>query len=470
MLRIMFSKVVSTLFLLSSTAFAISSTDFPTETAQLTDAPLVPPAISRTSPAKVIINLEVIEVKKKLADGVDYVFWTYGGQVPGKFIRVREGDLVEFHLSNHPTSKVPHSIDLHAVTGQGGAAAASFTAPGHTSIFSFTATNPGLFMYHCATAPVPVHIGNGMYGLILVQPKEGLPPVDKEFYIMQGEFYTKGKFGEKGLQTFDLEKAVEEKPNYIVFNGAANSLTGDQSLNAKVGEKVRIYFGVGGLNKTSSFHVIGEIFDKVYPQGGSKIVNENVQTTMVPPGGSAIMEFKLEVPANYILVDHSIARAFHKGALGMLKVDGPENKEIYSGKQSDQIYQPLELKNLADTKSDLKNELKNNFDLKTLEERIRHGRSIYENNCVSCHQSSGLGIKGVYPPLAQSDFLKNNTEKVILTLLHGRRGKLKVNGSIYNGVMPAQSLNDEEIANVLTYIYADWGNNKKIISTEDVQK
>ena len=183
-----------------------------------------------------------------------------------------------------------------------------------------------------------MHIGNGMYGLILVEPKEGLPPVDKEFYVMQGEFYTTGKYGEEGLQSFDMAKAIDERPPYIVFNGSVGSLVGDKALTAKVGETVRLYFGVGGPNITSSFHVIGEIFDKVYPEAGLSLPNANVQTTLVPSGGATVVEFKVDVPGTFILVDHSLTRAFNKGALGMLKVDGPENRVIYSGKEIDAVY------------------------------------------------------------------------------------------------------------------------------------
>src|SRR3954468_24096614 len=260
--------------------------DLPVETALLTHAPEVPPYIGRMHPAKVIVNLEVKEVTKRLADGVEYTFWTFGGEVPGQFIRVREGDVVEFHLNNHPTSKMPHNIDLHAVTGPGGGAASTFTAPGHSSQFTFTALRPGLFVYHCATAPVPMHIGNGMYGLILVEPKDGLPKVDKEYYVMQGEFYTTGRYGEEGLQSFDMAKAIDERPPYIVFNGAVSSLVGDHALTANVGETVRLYFGVGGPNVPSSFHVIGEIFDRIYSEAGTRIAQENVQTTLVPSGGA----------------------------------------------------------------------------------------------------------------------------------------------------------------------------------------
>jgi nitrite reductase (NO-forming) len=194
---------------------------------------------------------------------VDYTFWTFGGCVPGKFIRVREGDVVDFELMNHPTSKMPHNIDLHAVTGPGGGAAASFTAPGHSTTFSFRVLNPGLYVYHCAVAPVGMHVANGMYGLIYVEPKGGLPKVDREFYVMQGDFYTKGRYGEQGLQPFSMEKAIDEKPDYVVFNGGVGALAADKALTAKKGETVRIFFGNGGPNLTSSFHTIGEIFDKV---------------------------------------------------------------------------------------------------------------------------------------------------------------------------------------------------------------
>lgn len=235
---------------------------------------------------------------------------------------------------------MPHNIDLHAVTGPGGGAAASFTAPGHSSVFSFKALNAGLYVYHCATAPVGMHIANGMYGLILVEPKEGLPKVDREYYVMQGDFYTKGKNGEPGLQPFSMEKALKEQPEYVVFNGSVGAMTGDKALKAKVGETVRLYVGNGGPNLISSFHVIGEIFDKVYIEGGTKSINENVQTTLIPAGGSAIVEFKVEVPGTAILVDHSIFRTFNKGSLGMLKVEGAEDKSVYSGKLSDEVYMP----------------------------------------------------------------------------------------------------------------------------------
>ncbi|EMU4858387.1 TPA: copper-containing nitrite reductase [Neisseria gonorrhoeae] len=324
----------------SSAAQATAETpagELPVIDAVTTHAPEVPPAVDRDYPAKVRVKMETVEKTMKMDDGVEYRYWTFDGDVPGRMIRVREGDTVEVEFSNNPSSTVPHNVDFHAATGQGGGAAATFTAPGRTSTFSFKALQPGLYIYHCAVAPVGMHIANGMYGLILVEPKEGLPKVDKEFYIVQGDFYTKGKKGAQGLQPFDMDKAVAEQPEYVVFNGHVGSIAGDNALKAKAGETVRMYVGNGGPNLVSSFHVIGEIFDKVYVEGG-KLINENVQSTIVPAGGSAIVEFKVDIPGSYTLVDHSIFRAFNKGALGQLKVEGAENPEIMTQKLSDTAY------------------------------------------------------------------------------------------------------------------------------------
>jgi len=309
-----------------------------TYTAKLGAPPYAPPSITQyTSPQKVVVNIEVIEKEMELANGVKYTFWTFNGTVPGPMVRVHQGDEVEVHFSNSPNSTMPHNIDFHAATGPGGGAEASATAPGRTSIFSFRALKPGLFIYHCAMAPVGMHIANGMYGLILVEPKEGLPKVDKEFYVVQSEIYTDGKFGDSGLQHFKLEKALDEKPDYVVFNGRVGSLMGDNAFQAKTGDKVRIFFGNAGPNLTSSFHVIGEIFDKVYLEGG-QLINQDVQTTLVPTGGAVITEFTCKVPGYYTLVDHAIFRAFNKGAIGQLEITGEPNKEIYSGKIKDEPF------------------------------------------------------------------------------------------------------------------------------------
>jgi nitrite reductase (NO-forming) len=426
----------------------------------------VPPPIHRNYPAKVIVELEVREVDLPLSDGVTYTFWTFGGTVPGSFIRVRQGDTVEFHLRNHPGSKMPHNIDLHGVTGPGGGAASSFTAPGHESVFSFKALNQGIYIYHCATAPVAMHIANGMYGLFLVEPPEGMPKVDHEYYIAQGDFYTVGKYREKGHQPFDMQRVIDEKPTYVVFNGAEGSLTADKALTAKVGERVRLYVGNGGPNLVSSFHIIGEIFDRVQYEGGTHY-QENVQTTLIPAGGAVIVEFTTQVPGTYVLVDHSIVRAFNKGALGTLRVDGPEDKTVYSGKELDNVYlataavstQPVAIAAEAAAAGNL-----------TLEEQVKAGAALFNGTCSVCHQNSGEGIPSVFPPLAKSDFLTGDRKRVIGVPLNGLTGAVTVNGHQFNSVMPPMSqLNDDEIANILTYVLNSWGNPGGRVSAADVR-
>ena len=439
--------------------------ELPVIDAIITHAPDVPPPIDRDYPAKVVVKMETVEKVMRLADGVEYNFWTFGGQVPGQFIRVRQGDEIEFHLSNHPDSKMPHNIDLHAVTGPGGGAASSFTSPGYTSEFNFKALKPGLYVYHCAVAPVGMHIANGMYGLILVEPEEGLPKVDREFYVMQGDFYTKGDYGDKGLQPFDMGKAVKEDADYVLFNGSVGALTGENSLQAKVGETVRLFVGNGGPNLVSSFHVIGEIFDKVNMEGGSA-ENHNVQTTLIPAGGAAITQFKVDVPGELVIVDHSIFRAFNKGALGIINVEGPEDPKIYSGKVRETVYLP--------EGSAAQSIGKNNAPAPKVvaankQERIKMGESIYASNCAACHQPDGTGVPKAFPPLAKSDYLNKDPKRAISAILNGLNGKITVNGQEYDSVMPAVALDDEKVANVVTYIMNSWGNKGGEITPEEVK-
>ena len=434
----------------------------------LTDPPKVSAPTYRNYPAKVIVELEVIEKEMPISEGVTYTFWTFGGTVPGKFIRVRQGDTVEFHLKNNPNNKMPHNIDLHGVTGPGGGAASSFTAPGHESRFSFKALNQGIYVYHCATAPVGMHVANGMYGLFLVEPPEGLPPVDHEYYVMQGDFYTTGKYREKGHQPFDMEKAIDEKPTYVLFNGAEGALTGEKALTAKTNETVRLFVGNGGPNLVSSFHVIGEIFDRVQQEGGTKI-QENVQTTLIPAGGAAIVEFHTQVPGSYVLVDHSIFRAFNKGALAILKVDGPEDKTIYSGKEVDSVYLgDRSAPNLAAVTQATKAAASGTL---TKEEQIKAGQQLFTGTCSVCHQANGEGLPNVFPPLAKSDLIAADPKRPVQILLRGLTGKVTVNGKEYNSVMPPMAqLNDDEVANILTFVLNSWGNPGGRISAEEVAK
>lgn len=292
-------------------------------------APTAVPATAQKADEDTIVRIELVaqEVIGEVAPGIYFNYWTYNKQVPGPFLRIREGDTVELTLSNHPSSLHPHNIDLHAVTGPGGGAVLTNVEPGETKTFKWKALNPGLFIYHCALPNVSMHNSHGQYGLILVEPKEGLPSVDREFYVVQGELYTLGNLGKKGLVAFDSEAMLDGNPNYVMFNGKVESVP---RMKAKTGEKIRMYVGNGGVNLTSAFHVIGEIFDTVYPNasiGGA--LEKNTQTALVLPGGASIVEMTLDVPGKFLLVDHALAR-MNKGAWAVLEVSGDERPDIFS--------------------------------------------------------------------------------------------------------------------------------------------
>ena len=291
----------------------------------------LPGPLAAGPPRTFQVELEAVELVGRLASETTYNYWTFNGTVPGPFLRVRVGDTVELTFKNRKDSRMIHSVDFHATTGPGGGAVATQTPPGETKSLRWKALNPGLYVYHCATPMVANHITSGMYGLVLVEPPGGLPKVDREFYVMQGELYTDRPFGQRGHDEFSVEKLLAERAEYFVFNGAVGALTTEHPMKAKVGETVRIFFGVGGPNATSSFHVIGEIFDRVYKEAavGSPPAT-NVQTTMVPAGGAAIVEFKLDVPGRYILVDHSLSR-LERGLAGFLVVEGDANPTVFHG-------------------------------------------------------------------------------------------------------------------------------------------
>jgi len=285
---------------------------------------------------------------------------------------------------------------------------------------------------------------------------------------MQGDFYTVGKYREKGMQAFNMANAIDEKPTYVLFNGAEGALTGDKALKAKTGEHVRLYVGNGGPNLVSSFHVIGEIFDKVWYEGGTHF-QENVQTTLIPAGGAAMMDFHVEVPGSYVLVDHSIFRAFNKGALAILKAEGPDVKDIYSGKEVDETYiGDRALPNLAAVTTAAHAAKAGAL---TVEEQIKAGQALFSGTCSTCHQANGQGLAGVFPPLAKSDYFAKDPTRIVDVVAQGLTGPVKVNGQGYDSVMPPMSqLADDEVANIATYVLNSWGNPGGRVTKEQVEK
>ena len=288
----------------------------------------LPGPIAQRGPQVVRVDMETVELTGKLDDGTTYVYWTFDRKVPGPMVRARVGDTIEVHIKNAADSVMMHSVDFHAATGPGGGADFTQIAPGEEAIVTFKALKPGVYVYHCATPSVAHHIASGMYGLIVIEPEGGLPQVDRDFYVMQGELYTVEPFGTKGEMEMDYDKLMSENPEYFLFNGSVGALTKSHPLYANAGETVRIFFGVGGPNFTSSFHVIGEIFDHVYPYGSlTSPTIAGVQTVTVPPGGATAVDFKIDRAGHYVLVDHALSRA-ERGLVGYLIVDGPREDDI----------------------------------------------------------------------------------------------------------------------------------------------
>ncbi len=306
----------------------VPKANLPTVPGSWTFAPEVPPPITRREQRRVVVNWAIKESQAEVAPGVIYDdFWGFEGRVPGPMLRVREGDLVEMHLRNELTSKHSHNIDFHFVLGPGGGAAALNVAPGEAAVLEARAMIPGFYMFHCATPDIPTHVANGMYGFVLVEPLEGLPAVGKELYVVQSEVYTRDD--KPGHKSFAMDRAERMDPQYVVFNGAVGSLLKDRAPQAAENQTVRLYIGNAGPNLISSFHVIGQIFDKVYREGDLlSPPAQALQTTLIPAGGSAVVEFTPRVPGTFLLVDHAIFR-LHRGAVGSLVVSGNEQAEIF---------------------------------------------------------------------------------------------------------------------------------------------
>ena len=290
----------------------------------------LPPPVGKRDPQIVRVSLVAQELEGKLDPvlGATYEYWTFNGKVPGPMIRVRQGDTIELTLKNDGRL-VSHSIDLHAALGPGGGMDLTEAKQGESRTFTFKALIPGVFVCHCGTNLAAQHISNGMYGLIVVEPPEGLPRVDREFYVMQGEIYTVEDIGGSGHQKMSLDKLMNERPEYFVFNGAVGALTAQHPIHANVGETVRLFFGVGGPNLISSPHVIGQVLTRVYDEGSfTSPPLANVQTTVVPPGGATVMEIKPLVPGSYKLVDHALVRVA-RALIGSIEVSGPPHPELF---------------------------------------------------------------------------------------------------------------------------------------------
>jgi nitrite reductase (NO-forming) len=300
----------------------------------------IPGPIDRHSPSHHEIVLESVEIESEIEPGVTFKFMTFNGQIPGPMIRVRQGDTIKFTMKNPPENNMPHNVDFHAVYGPGGGAVATTASPGASGSMSFKAMYPGAFCYHCAIPNLDYHISSGMFGLIVVEPPEGLPRVDREFYVGQHEVYTSKETGEKGQHDFDFETMKREDPSYVLLNGGKYALTPDRfgAMEANVGETARVFFVNGGPNLTTSFHPIGNVFTKAWRDGAIQSNPErNVQTVTVPPGSGGIYEMDFVVPGQVKLVDHALSRVARKGMMGIIDVKGEPQASIFDPDWSPEV-------------------------------------------------------------------------------------------------------------------------------------
>jgi nitrite reductase (NO-forming) len=253
------------------------------------------------------VTLEATEGTFEVADGIFMNLWTFGGSVPGPVIRVTQGDTIHFKLVNKASTA--HSMDFHASEVAPNRAYVD-VAPGKSFEFDWEARHPGVFMYHCGTEPVLHHVGNGMYGMVIVEPVNQTLAPAREYALVQSELYFGGQ-DEVG----DVTKMEAKDADWIVFNGYANQYV-DHPLVADPGERVRVYLLNAGPSQWSAFHVIGTVFDRTWQEG---VKGGPAQTVSIAPSQGAIVEFSMEDEGTYPFISHALADA-DRGAVGTFKV------------------------------------------------------------------------------------------------------------------------------------------------------
>jgi len=311
------------------------STDADTVAADPTD---VPDPIDRDEPREIDVTLETKEVTAEIEPGVTFDYMTFDGRIPGPMIRARVGDTVNVTVENGEGNDLPHNVDLHSVYGTGGGAEATLAAPGEGNAMSFSPQYPGAFIYHCAVPNVDMHISAGMFGMILVEPEDGLPEVDRELYFGQHELYTDTDTGQEGHHSFDVTSMGNEDPTYVLLNGEkyAWAAANEGPIEVDQGDRVRVFMVDGGPNVSSNFHPIGNVWSRAYRDGGlpadgdvEAYADKNIQTMNVPPGSCMIGEMETPVPERIKLVDHALSRVVRKGMLAEIDVIGEEDESVF---------------------------------------------------------------------------------------------------------------------------------------------
>lgn len=400
------------------------------------------------SPVKTV-RLDTTHKIIEIAPGVKFSAWTFGDQVPGPTIRARVGDKIKFSMTNRSDEVMPgvqftaapmmHSMDFHAAMVSPQDKYRSI-APGQTIEFEFTLNYPGVFMFHCGTPMILEHLASGMYGALIVEPREGYPTkVDREYMVIQSEFYVKldpqkRKIDGQPLYLLDGDNLKKSMPSYTVFNGEHNGMV-RRPLPAKPGERVRLFVLNVGPSKTSSFHVVGTIFDRVWMEGNPRNEFHGMQTVLLGSSNSAIVEFLVPEAGQYIMVDHHFANA-SQGAIGL--VDASAAKPVDKGDKAD-----LEHHNMPATST-------------PSDPAAIQGKLDFESKCLACH-SIGRGKK-LGPDLL--GVTKRRTDAWLTKWMKAPEKMLETDADAkamlkeYNGVpMPNQNLADKEIDQYLKYFH-----------------
>ena len=397
------------------------------------------------SPIKTV-RLDTTHKIIEIAPGVRFGAWTFGDSVPGPTIRARVGDKIRFSMTNRSDEVMPgvqltsapmmHSMDFHSAMVSPQDKYRS-VAPGQTIEFDYTVNYPGVFMYHCGTPMILEHIASGMYGAVIVEPKDGYPTkVDREYMVIQSEFYLKPdpagkKIDGQPLYVLDTDNLKKAMPNYTVFNGQHNGMV-KNPLAAKPGEKVRLFVLNVGPSKTSSFHVVGTIFDRVWMEGNPDNQFRGMQTVLLGSSNSAIVEMIIPEAGKYIMVDHHFANA-SSGAIGLISTEAPTKKQG----------EDLEHHNMGATAT-------------PTDPLAVKGKQDFESKCLACH-SIGQGKK-LGPDLANLTKRRNdawitnwllNPEKMLAS-----DPEAKAMLKEYNNIpMPNQNLTSAEVQQYLKYFH-----------------
>ena len=394
------------------------------------------------SPVKTV-RLDVTHRLIDLMPGVKFNAWTFGDQVPGPTIRARVGDRIKFVMTNRSdepvgppqivTAPMMHSMDFHAAMVSPQDKYRSI-APGQTIEFEFVANYPGVFMYHCGTPMVLEHIAAGMYGAVVIEPKDGYPTkVDREYVVIQSEFYTKPH--PRGLRhegvpvhVLDSENLRAARPNHTVFNGVHDGMI-KEPLKANPGERVRLHVLNVGPSKTSSFHVVGTIFDRVWFEGNPDNQFRGMQTVLLGSSNSATVEFMIPEPGSYVMVDHHFANA-SQGAIGLIEA-GVKAEEATT-----------EHHNLAASSV-------------PPDAEAARAKTDFESKCVACHAISGGEGKKLGPDLA--GVTKRRSEDWLVKFLRSPEEMLATDPiakellAKYKVPMPNQNLSEAEIRGYVKY-------------------